>query len=115
MKILIKTLEFKNENKDTISIYCEMFLESIGRQVRADYRIVDIGIIPYRKRIEKFISHSIRDRYEYRILPYDGIERKNYVKSEFLKYVTEEQMTQAIANLYDMIKPTEENTQYWVR
>lgn len=111
---MIKALEFKNENGDTISIYGELFIESIG-SVKVDYRIVNIGIIPYRKRKERFLASSIKDRYDYRNLPYDSKEREQYIRDEMLKYVSSEQLDVAVKNIYKMIEPTDENVRFWVR
>jgi len=110
---MFKALEFKNENKDMISIYCDIFQGTVGIP-KIEYRITNIGIIPYRKRKEIFLGTNIRDRYEYRGLPFNSVERENYVKSEFLKYVTEEQLKQAIKNAYELLKPNAENVSYLV-
>lgn len=54
----------------------------------------------------------IRDDYKYRSFDFSGTSRCDYAKSEFLKYVTEEQIQQAVNMAYESLKPTQENISF---
>ena len=101
-----------NAQGERVEIVLEFHMESYSRVRGCEYRVRDILITPPRKRKPLYLSSVIRDRYEYRELPYD--KRDEYVKAEFLKHVTEEQIMAEAQKLYESFAPTEENITYHV-
>lgn len=70
----------------------------------ATYKVVDVRYIPKRKRKPVSIATQITSSYEYRHRDY--CDRESYVKEQYLKYCTEEDIENAIQYTYSMIKPT---------
>ena len=62
------------------------------------YRIEDIYITPFRKRKPISIAAQVRDLYEYRKLNHE--ERAEYAHQEYMKYCTEDQLWEAIQEVY---------------
>lgn len=76
----------------------------------ASCTVEDIRRTQKGKRKPISISAQVRDTWEYRRRGYD--ERGKYVKEQYLKYCTEEDIESAIQYAYSMIKPTLENVAY---
>lgn len=75
---------------------------SFGRDC-ATYTVSDILITPKRKRKAISIAAQIRDQYDYRCTDY--LERDIYVRKQYLKYCTEEDIENALQYAYFMMKP----------
>lgn len=91
---------FVNENKERIEIIVGVSLQYNNGCV---YRVEDIYITPYRKRKRISVAAQVRDRYEYRCL--DREKRSDYVRQEYLKYCTEEQLWEAVQEAYRELAP----------
>lgn len=102
-------LEVTNENKDKIKIRVNVYCDRWSDDIKY---IVDLEITPYRKRKSFYLMSVISDNYKYRSLDNSGMSRHDYAKSEFLKYVTEEQIQQAVNMAYESLKPTQENISF---
>ena len=87
-----------------VSIYCDYS--------KIEYRISDVGIKPKGKRKFDFVAARLRDDHGYRNTDYD--KRGAYVKNEYLKLVTEEELQATIAYAYEQIKPNFDGITYWV-
>ena len=96
-------LEVTNENKDKVEIRVIACCDSISIKYR-----VDLKITPYRKRKSFYLKSEIMNNYKYRSFD-NNADKQDYAKSEFLKYVTEEQINQAVYMAYESLKPTKEN------
>lgn len=94
---------FVNENKEHVEIIVKVSLQYNG----CTYRVEDIYITPYRKRKPISIAAQVRDRYEYRCL--DREKRGDYVRQEYLKYCTEEQVWEAVQEAYRELTPKKED------
>lgn len=94
---------FVNENKERVEIVVRVVPQYDG----CTYRVEDIYITPYRKRKPISIAAQVRDRYEYRCL--DREKRDDYVRQEYLKYCTEEQLWEAVQEAYQELAPKKEN------
>ena len=79
---------------------------------KLDYRIVDLGIKEKRKRKYEYRSKIIRDDYFYRGLDTEG--RKQYIKDDFLKYVSPEDIYNALTFAYEKLKPSQDQIDYWI-
>ena len=87
-----------------VSIYCDYS--------KIEYRVSDIGVKSKGKRKFEFVAARLRDDHGYRHTDYD--KRSDYVKNEYLKIVTEEEIRSAIAYAYEQIKPNYDAVSYWV-
>lgn len=96
-----------NENRERIEIVVHIISDYTGH---FQYRIDDIYITPYRKRKPVSLAAKIRDRYEYRVLGRE--KRAEYIRNEYLKYCTEEQILQAVQEEYRKMEPKSENIVY---
>lgn len=101
------TTEVINENKDKIKIHITPDTDWIS--INISYRI-KIEVIPYRKRKSIFPLLNLTDDYNYRYA--DKNDRANMIKSEIFKYITKEQLQEAVNNAYKQLVPTEENIIY---
>lgn len=108
MKLRTETTQIVNDLGERVEIIVE-FYQRYGER-KSEYRIRDLKITQKRKRKGEYLSEDIRDRFAYRNLPV--CEREAYVKNEFLKHVTEEQLRSAVDALYRSLAPTEENIIY---
>lgn len=103
----IDVLEFKNESKDTIIIVVDICSDSYD--LSPLFSISDIKIKKYRKKEFIYLKDIITDDYSYRALPYKGDERPKYRLEYYLKYVTEDQLKQALLNAWERYKPEVDN------
>lgn len=94
---------FVNENKERIEIVVRVYLQYNGCM----YRVEDIYITPHKKRKPISVAAQVRDRYEYRCL--DCEKRGDYVRQEYLKYCTEEQLWEAVQEAYRKLAPKKED------
>lgn len=102
-------MTFTNKNKDKIKIIVN---PSIDFSKNCFYRVVDICITPYKKRKAISLASIIRDKNEYRMLDREG--RGKYVHNEFLKYCSEEQLQEAVQEIYRKMAPTNDRIEYIV-
>ena len=96
-------MTFINENKERVEIVVETRVDFHGC---CTYRIGDIYITPYRKRKPISVAAQVRDRYEYRVLDRDN--RPEYIRQEYLKYCTEDQIWEALQEAYRQMAPKKE-------
>lgn len=99
-------LEVVNANKDRVRIHVDVSCDSWSK---SPHYYIDLEIKPYRKRNSFYLSYELKDNYRYRSLDRDGNDRKEYAKAACLQYITEEQLTQALINAYNSLKPTADN------
>lgn len=97
--------EVINENKDKVKIRVSPY-ECYG-----DFKYkISLEITPYRKR-KSFHLDFIND-YNYRSLEYGSQARNDYAKEQVFKYVTEEQIRDALNKAYEALKPLSDNVLY---
>lgn len=76
------------------------------------YTVRDVLTCAKGKRKYHSIASAVRDRYEYRLLDFEGKEQ--YAKAEFLKVCTEDDIATALRIAYEKMKPNEKNTAFRV-
>jgi hypothetical protein len=103
--MILKALSFKNNKGDTITIEVSVYSENKEDPL---FLINDILIKKSRKKSEISIANPLCDSYELRRLPFNN-ERCEFIYNEYLKYVTKEQMQQALINAWEMCKPKSED------
>lgn len=96
-----------NTNKDKVAILIEPRINNAGFRYH-----VDIRVKPFRKKKDFRPLCDMTDNYSYRILPYGSFEREARRKEEVLKWISEEQLREALAYAYSQLKPTENNFAY---
>ena len=101
-------LEVTNEKKDKVKIHVDAYCDTWSRGITYN---VDLEITPYRKRTSFRLKSQLINDYTYRSFD-NSTDKQEYAKSEFLKYVTEEQLNQAIYTAYERLKPTKENIRF---
>lgn len=67
------------------------------------YKILDLSILPKRKRVWKSLTYEIKESYEYYICDRGG--RTAYLQQQYLKYVSEEDIMDAANCVYKQLKP----------
>lgn len=97
----MRVLKFKKENGNEITIHVSIFNDF----TKLEFKIEDITIRPFRKQKSISLRSQIIDSYGYRRMEYN--EREKHLMQEYLKYVTEEQLNEAILNTWEFIKSTE--------
>ena len=97
-------MTFINEKKERVEIVVRTMLDYHGN---CTYRIEDIYITPFRKRKPISIAAQVRDLYEYRKLNHE--ERAEYAQQEYMKYCTEDQLWEAIQEVYHQMAPQKES------
>lgn len=98
---------FVNENRERVEVIVRTLLDYYGS---CRYMVEDIYVTPYRKRDPISIAAQVRNRYEYRVLDRDA--RAEYTHREFLKHCTEEQLWEAVQEVYRQMAPTKESVEY---
>lgn len=101
-----------NTNKDKVAILIEPRINNAGFRYH-----VDIRVKPFRKKKDFRPLCDMTDNYSYRILPYGSFENGSFErearrKEEVLKWISEEQLREALAYAYSQLKPTENNLAY---
>lgn len=102
-------MTFVNDNKERVEIVVRAMLDYSGD---CTYRVKDVYITPYRKRKPISVAAQIRNRYEYRKLNREG--RLEYVRQEYLKYCTEDQIWEAVQEAYNQMAPKKEDIVFQV-
>lgn len=98
-------LEVTNDNKDKVKIRVDVYYDNWSSSFRYN---VGLEITPYRKRKSFRLKDELTNDYKYRSFD-NNADKQDYAKSEFLKYVTEDQINQAVYMAYESLKPTKEN------
>lgn len=96
-----------NTNKDKVAILIEPRTDNVGFRYH-----VDIRVKPFRKKKDFRPLCDMTGNYSYRTLPYGSFEREARRKEEVLKWISEEQLREALAYAYSQLKPTENNFVY---
>lgn len=98
---------FLNDNNDKIEIVVNIVMDYSGK---CRYRISDILITPYGKRKTISLSSKIKCTNEYRITGRDTLSE--YIRSEYLKYCTEDQIWEAVREEYEKMAPMRDKIEY---
>ena len=95
----MKTEHIVEKEDMKVKIIIEFFTRSIND--KAVYRIADIQYLPKRKR--KWLS--VFDGIEYRYRRTDKEEKVKLLQEEYYKYVTEQDIKEALDKAYESLKP----------
>lgn len=94
--------EVTSPHKDRVKIRVEPNCDCLSRGIT--YKI-SLEITPYRKRKSFYLHSVLSDDYNFRRLEFGSKAREDYAKAEVLKYVTEEQLQEAIDKAYQALNP----------
>lgn len=76
------------------------------------YQLCGLFALPKRKRKWYKISDEWREDYEYRRTEYD--KRNDYIKNKYLEYLTQDDIDNALNQVYEKLSPQKENTNYFL-
>lgn len=96
----IEGLRFKNAKKDEITIY--VTIQCFEDRVK--FVISDVTVRKYRTKTHCSINESTQNSYLYKCLTSE-FERKEFLAKEYLQYVTEAEVEQAVLNAWQKCRP----------
>lgn len=105
----IDALKYRTEDQQDIIIVVDLQV-GYGYQNNNVWQIVDIGYKTSRQRKYTYLSTTIRDRYEYRQMDQKG--REQYVKEQYVKFVGEDKLKEAVMEAWKSIKLDLENLSF---
>lgn len=74
------------------------------------YTIIDLSILPKRKRNWKSVTVEIKESHGYYIQKTE--DRGAYLKEQYLQYITEEDIQSAVNYVYEQFKPEPDKIQF---
>ena len=108
-----KDTYFVNERGEKVRIIVDFFYMS-GYIGGVEYRVKDILFIPPGKRKPISVASQMVNDYKYRNTPFGSKEREDFIRQEFLKYCTEEQIQEAVMEEYRKMMPSADAIHYHI-